>query len=141
MKPLTLRAHAARLARVRAALAAEFDDPPDLPRLAALAGLSPAQLERVFLRAYGESVRACGRRLRLERAARALRTSRRPILDLALEAGFGSHEAFTRAFRRRFGHTPDAFRNLPRAPALPRRRRELWQTALAVGLRRHVERE
>ena len=35
------------------------------------------------------------------------------LLDVAVEAGFGSHEAFTRAFRREFGATPSAWRRRP----------------------------
>jgi AraC family transcriptional regulator len=35
------------------------------------------------------------------------------IIDVAVEYGFGSHEAFTRAFRRMFGLTPSSFRSEP----------------------------
>lgn len=37
--------------------------------------------------------------------------TRRPILTLALEAGFGSIGPFNRAFRERYGMTPTEFRN------------------------------
>lgn len=49
-------------------------------------------------------------RLRIDRSALALVSSRAPILDIALECGFESHEAFCRAFRRRFGMSPSAYR-------------------------------
>jgi AraC family transcriptional regulator len=139
MKPATLAAHSARLARAFAHLATHLDEAPDHAVLARLAGVSPRQFERVFARLYGESPRACLRRLRLERAARLLRRGRAHILPLALAAGFTSHEAFTRSFKRRFGHTPTAYRALPRVGQQPRARREFWQQALATGLRRHVE--
>jgi AraC family transcriptional regulator len=32
------------------------------------------------------------------------------LLDLALEAGYNSHEAFTRVFRDQFGFTPESIR-------------------------------
>ena len=50
------------------------------------------------------------RRLRLEQAANKLRFSDRPVIDVALDAGYESHEAFTRAFSARFGLTPSSFR-------------------------------
>ena len=55
---------------------------------------------------------------RLTKAARALARGAPDILTLALEADYGSHEAFTRAFRDHFGVTPEAGarRNVPRPP-------------------------
>jgi len=47
---------------------------------------------------------------RLTEAARALASGAPDILSVALEAGYGSHEAFTRAFRDAFGTTPEAVR-------------------------------
>jgi AraC family transcriptional regulator len=50
------------------------------------------------------------RRLRLAQAARLLANGAPDILQVALAAGYGSHEAFTRAFREHFGQTPEAVR-------------------------------
>ena len=47
---------------------------------------------------------------RLSKAARALAAGAPDILNLALDADYGSHEAFTRAFRDHFGVTPEAVR-------------------------------
>ena len=47
---------------------------------------------------------------RLSTAARALAAGASDILSVALEAGYGSHEAFTRAFRDRFQQTPERVR-------------------------------
>jgi AraC family transcriptional regulator len=47
---------------------------------------------------------------RLTKAARALAKGAPDILTLALEADYGSHEAFTRAFRDHFGITPEQVR-------------------------------
>src|SRR5262245_22295032 len=47
---------------------------------------------------------------RLTEAARSLASGARDILPVALDAGYGSHEAFTRAFREHFGVTPEALR-------------------------------
>ncbi|HUR56105.1 MAG TPA: helix-turn-helix domain-containing protein, partial [Opitutaceae bacterium] len=115
MRHSTLASHRTRMARVMRHLAAHLDEPIDSAVLARLAGLSPRQLERVFKRTTGESPRAHVRRLRLERAAVRLRTTPARIITVAVEAGFESHEAFTRAFRARFGHTPQAYRRLAHA--------------------------
>lgn len=73
-------------------------------------GLSPAHLQRVFARLIGESPKRIATRLALERAAAELVTTQTPILDIALDSGFRSHEGFTRAFRREFDLTPRAYR-------------------------------
>ena len=48
---------------------------------------------------------------RLSEAARELSGGAPDILSVALEAGYGSHEAFTRAFRDQFGLTPEHVRD------------------------------
>ena len=58
----------------------------------------------------GETPAGYVRRLRLERAALSLKYSRRPVTDIAFEAGYETHESFTRAFRARFGEAPCRFR-------------------------------
>jgi AraC family transcriptional regulator len=55
---------------------------------------------------------------RLSEAARALADGAPDILSLALEADYGSHEAFTRAFRDHFGVTPEAVRSSTRLDTL-----------------------
>lgn len=82
-------------------------DPLDLARHA---GFSPHHFHRVFRGMLGESVMGYVRRLRLERAALRLKHADAPVSAVALEAGYGSHEAFTRAFRDRFGVAPSEFR-------------------------------
>ena len=65
---------------------------------------------RAFAAATGLSVMRYVRARRLSKAARALRGGAPDILSLALDADYGSHEAFTRAFRDHFGVTPEAVR-------------------------------
>jgi len=78
--------------------------------LARLAGFAPHHFHRVFRGMFGESVMGCVRRLRLERAALRLKHGTATVSAVAFDAGYGSHEAFTRAFRERFGVVPSAFR-------------------------------
>ncbi|HET6697856.1 MAG TPA: helix-turn-helix transcriptional regulator [Nocardioidaceae bacterium] len=75
--------------------------------------LSRYHLDRIVSSVAGEPPRRFRRRILLERAAYRLLTTDRSILDVAVEAGYGSHEAFTRAFARGFGCTPAAYRAAP----------------------------
>ena len=52
-------------------------------------------------------------RVLLERAAHRMTTTDASLLDIAVGAGFASHEAFTRAFRREYGAAPSAWRRRP----------------------------
>ena len=73
-------------------------------------GISRFHASRVFVLATGSSVSDYARARRLSEAAKALAAGASDILSIALQAGYGSHEAFTRAFRQRFGITPEQLR-------------------------------
>ena len=81
-----------------------------LADLAARDGRSPFHLQRIFRAAIGESPAQYSRRVRLQRAAACLLVTDKSVLEVALEAGFESHDGFTRAFRQRFDITPKKFR-------------------------------
>jgi AraC family transcriptional regulator len=81
-----------------------------LADIAAVAGVSRYHLVRAFGMATGLSVMRYVRARRLSVAARALAAGAGDILAVALDAGYGSHEAFTRAFREQFGATPESVR-------------------------------
>jgi AraC-like DNA-binding protein len=81
--------------------------------LAARLYLSRFHADRLIKGAAGEAPGALRRRVLLERAAYRLVTTRASVLDVATEAGYGSHEAFTRAFGRAYGVTPREFRARP----------------------------
>lgn len=81
-----------------------------LGSLAAEYGCSPSHFHRLFTAAVGETPKAHVERVRLERAAYRLGVTRKSVLDIALSIGFESHETFSRAFKRRFGVTPSAWR-------------------------------
>jgi len=81
-----------------------------LADLAALDGRSPFHLQRIFRAAIGESPAQYSRRVRLQRAAAFLLVTNKTVLEVALDAGFESHDGFTRAFRKRFDITPKKFR-------------------------------
>src|SRR5581483_8385461 len=81
-----------------------------LEEIADMGGVSRYHMTRAFGAATGHSVMRYVRGRRLTEAARALASGAPDILSVALEAGYGSHEAFTRAFRDAFGTTPEAVR-------------------------------
>jgi AraC family transcriptional regulator len=75
--------------------------------------LSRFHLDRIVSSVAGEPPSRFRRRVLLERAAYRLSTTDRSLLDIAVEAGYGSHEAFTRAFTRAYGVGPGRWRARP----------------------------
>ncbi|HZD25801.1 MAG TPA: AraC family transcriptional regulator [Alphaproteobacteria bacterium] len=90
-----------------------------LDAVAAVGGLSRYQMSRAFRTETGLSLRQYLRARRLSEAARALAGGAPDILAVALEAGYASHEAFSRAFRSQFGMTPAELRARRRLDGLP----------------------
>ena len=82
----------------------------DLGRVARHCNMSPFALARLFALSTGWPVMRYIRARRLSQAALALRRGAPDILKVALDAGYGSHEAFTRAFCDLFGFTPKQVR-------------------------------
>ena len=84
--------------------------PLTLDGIAAACGVSRSHLAHAFGTATGMSVMQYVRARRLTATAHALADGAPNILSIALDAGYGSHEAFTRAFRERFQQTPESVR-------------------------------
>jgi len=88
-----------------------LDQELDLATLAGVAHFSAFHFHRLFRAWTGEALGDYLRRRRLEMAAIRLRSQLKvPVLDIALGVGFGSAEAFARAFRTRFACTPTQWR-------------------------------
>jgi AraC-like DNA-binding protein len=81
--------------------------------LAARLHLSRYHFDRLVSAAAGEPPATLRRRILLERAAHRLLTTDDDLLPVALDAGYGSHEAFTRAFARAYGEAPSRWRRRP----------------------------
>lgn len=81
-----------------------------LPGIAEACGVSRSHLALAFGTAAGLPVMKYLRARRLTESARTLARGANDILSVALEAGYNSHEAFTRAFREQFGTTPETVR-------------------------------
>jgi len=81
-----------------------------LKEMAAVAGMSKHHFLRVFRRLTGSTPHQYLISARLRRAALALASSRRPVIAVALEAGFGDLSTFNKTFRAAFGLTPTQYR-------------------------------
>jgi AraC family transcriptional regulator len=81
-----------------------------LDEIADVACVSRYHMSRVFAITMGCPIMRYVRGRRLTEAARALVNGAPDILTVALDVGYGSHEAFTRAFHEQFGLTPEAVR-------------------------------
>jgi len=81
-------------------------------------GVSRSHLAHAFGASTGMSVMEYVRGRRLSEAAASLARGASNILDLAIEYGYASHEAFSRAFRARFAMTPEEVRKKGTAEGL-----------------------
>lgn len=100
-----------RLQRVLDRLEADHAPPPSLAELAAIAGLHPVYLARVFRKRHGIAPSEYLRKRRLHRAV-SLIARRRTLARAASELGFVDESHLHRAFVAEFGMTPGAFRRL-----------------------------
>lgn len=89
-----------------------LDDALHLHELAHASGLSPLHFHRIFRSMVGETPLELHRRLRLERAAWRLAHSDARVTSVAFEAGYETHESFTRSFRDAYSASPSEFRVL-----------------------------
>ncbi|UNK70727.1 AraC family transcriptional regulator [Microbacterium sp. H1-D42] len=85
----------------------------DAAALASGFGFSRYHFDRLIRQMADESPGAFRRRILLERAAFRMLTTDALLIDIAVDAGYGSHEAFTRAFQRSFGEAPAQWRRQP----------------------------
>ena len=90
-----------------------------LGAVAGACGVSRYHLAHAFGETTGMPVMEYVRRRRLSEAAARLASGATDILDLALEFGYASHEAFTRAFRAQLGTTPEEVRRNASTDGLP----------------------
>jgi AraC family transcriptional regulator len=98
---------------------AHFASPIGLAEIAEASQLSRFHFSRCFAQSTGLSVSAYLRGRRLTEAARQLSKGAPNILSVALGVGYGSHEAFTRAFGDLFGVTPEEVRSRSSVENLP----------------------
>ena len=99
------------LIEVRERIEAEFPKPWTLKDYAEGAGVHPVHLAARFRAHYGATVGEQIRALRVRHAMTCLQETKRPISEIALEAGFSDQSHLSRVFKKQTGRTPGQFRS------------------------------
>jgi AraC family transcriptional regulator len=118
MKADTMNRHNASVRRVLKHISTNPNDVPSVAQLSRVACVAPFHFHRVFRQMVGEPIGRYIRALRLDYSLYQILFSKDTIIQIALQAGYQSHEAYTRAFERCFGVAPSTLRikcgsNLP----------------------------
>jgi AraC family transcriptional regulator len=95
-------------------LRARFTENLALADIAKNVGVHPVHLAQTFRKTYQCTVGDYVRKLRIEYACHELATSDKPIVDIALAAGFCDQSHFTRSFKRAIGAAPSQYREFLR---------------------------
>jgi AraC family transcriptional regulator len=98
------------LQQARELLHARFSESLTLADVAQNVGVHPVHLAQAFHKTYRSTVGDYVRKLRIEYACHELATSAKPIVDIALAAGFCDQSHFTRTFKRSIGAAPSKYR-------------------------------
>ena len=85
---------------------ADNEEPRSVREIATVVGLSPRQLERLFAKYLQATPSRHYLKMRLDRARTMLLQTTKPILDVAVAAGFTSASHFSRCYRAAYGHKP-----------------------------------
>lgn len=99
-----------RVEEITVYLGERYCDEITVDTIASAMKLHPKYLLTLFRQACGMTLWEYVTRLRLAHAQRLLLTTDRTVLDVAMEAGFGSASAFYQAFRKYEGRVPGEFR-------------------------------
>ncbi len=101
-----------RLRKVRALMITHLADEFSLIRWAREAGMSEFHFSRAFKRTTGFTPSQYFINLRMERARRLLRETKRSVIEIGLDVGYTSPSHFTRIFRREVGTSPTEYRRM-----------------------------
>lgn len=103
-----------RMQRVLNYIDQHLDGDLHLDALSGVAAFSKYHFHRQFTATFGLSVHRYAQLARMKRASyRLAYRQAQSVTDIALNAGYDTPDAFTRAFRRRFGQSPSSFRKSP----------------------------
>jgi len=102
--------------RALAFMQENLDQPLVLEDLARAGGFSPFHFHRIFKAFVGETPAGYRQRLRMKKAADMLQSNSRTITEIAINSGYETPSAFTRAFKSWFGFSPSKMRRLKEVP-------------------------
>ena len=88
-----------------------IDQPLNIEAVAKKSGYSKWYLQRMFRTVTRQTLGDYIRQRRLLLAAVELRTTERPIFDIAMDLGYVSQQSCSRVFRREFDRTPSDYRH------------------------------
>ena len=106
----TLERREALLAEALAVLERDYAEDLEVDEVARRIATSRRQLQRCFEEHAGGSFRQSLARIRMERAAELLRTTRLPVREVAGHVGYRQPAQFAKAFARYKGEPPSRFR-------------------------------
>ena len=104
----------ARMQRVLDHIDQNLDGDLELEAVSSVAAFSKFHFHRQFKATFGVSLHRYVQLARLRRASKRLTDGHgQSVTDIALDAGYGTPDAFARAFRQRFAQSPSGFRKSP----------------------------
>lgn len=107
--PPALSASEQAFLRARDHLLTHLHQDTPLPEVAALAGITPRHLNRLFVERLGVPAGAFQQRMRIDRARHLLQDPGATVKSVAYDCGFTDPAYFSRAFRRQIGQSPAAY--------------------------------
>lgn len=112
MATATQRYHE-RLRRVLEYIDQHAEQPINLDTLSGVAAFSKFHFHRQFTALLGMPLHRYVQLVRMKRASWRLAFREAPVIDIAMDAGYETPDAFARAFRQQLGQAPTAFRKDP----------------------------
>ncbi len=109
---------ASAVERACAFIHANIEHPFSLSEVGRAIGVAPNYLSGLFRQEKNEPFVSYVRRLRVERAKRLLRETELPVIQIAMDTGFGSLRSFNRAFLHVCGVSPRAYRATHHPPTV-----------------------
>ena len=107
------------LRRAKDLMDREYEQPLDVPQVAAAAHMSESHFARSFRREFGEPPARYLMTRRIARAKALLRTTDKPVTEICLDVGFRSLGSFSARFAEVVGMSPSDYRRETGGPQPP----------------------
>lgn len=102
-----------RLIEARALLKSRIDNPPTITELSKLTGINEYKLKKGFKEQFGTTIFGYTHGIRMDMAKDLLLETDKTAKEIAFETGYSSPQHFSKAFKTKFGHSPNSIRNTP----------------------------